>query len=169
MKYYLKVFLTYSGLGFIMENIAKWLTKGKSEKFLYGPYNPIYGVGACTIIAIMRFVFNRFNTTRTVKIISLFLLSTIILTTLEYLTGNLLELLTGKICWDYSDMRFNFGHYISLEIAAIWGILSLVLIYILKPRLDKLLKKIPNSLTYLVLSIFIIDLSICTISKVTLF
>lgn len=152
-----------------MGSIVKMFSNSTSEKFLYGPYNPIYGVGACIIIAIMRLVFNRFNTNRIVKIFSLLLLSTIILTTLEYLTGNLLELLTGKIYWDYSEMQFNFGHYISLEIAVIWVALSLVLIYILKPKLNKLLEKTPNILTYIMFSIFTIDLIISTISQISIF
>ena len=61
-------------------------------------------------------------------------------------------------------MKFNFGHYISLEISLIWGVMSLVIIYVVKPVLDKLIKKIPSIVTYLVLGIFIIDFIITLIS-----
>ena len=74
------------------------------------------------------------------------------------MTGNIVELLTGKTLWDYSKMELNIGKYISLEIALVWGIASLIIVYILKPVTDKLIKKIPSILTYLVSFIFLIDL-----------
>lgn len=125
--------------------------------FLYGPWIPVYGFGCCLIIIIMRFVFNRIKESRKVKIFLEFLLSTIILTILELIGGNFIELLTGKVFWDYSSMKYNFGHYISLEISLVWGIMSLVIVYLIKPITDKLIKKIPSIITYSVLLLFIID------------
>ena len=83
---------------------------------------------------------------------------------LEFIGGNLIHLLTGKVFWDYSKLKFNIGHYIALEISLVWGIMSLVLIYLIKPIIDKILKKIPSIITYLVLFIFIIDLIISVIN-----
>ena len=134
--------------------------------FLYGPWVPIYGFGACIIIFIMRLIFNRFKLKRIYKIILLFLISSITLTILEFMGGHLIELLTNKIFWNYSKLKFNIGHYIALEISLVWGIMSLVITYIIKPIIDKLLKKIPSSITYLVLLIFMIDLLITTLNNV---
>ena len=166
IMYYLNVFLVYSVLGFIMETTLKYLFFPRlNNGFLYGPWIPIYGLGCCLIIAIMRFVFNRIKISRWVKIILVFLLTVLILTTLEFIGGNLIELITGKVFWDYSDLKFNYGNYISLEISLCWGAMSLVVIYLLKPILDKLIKKLPSYVTYLVLVCFFIDLVI-TILKV---
>lgn len=141
-----------------METSLKHLFFPKlNNGFLYGPWIPVYGFGCCLIIVIARFIFNRIKASRKKKIFLEFLLSTIILTILELIGGNLIELLTGKVFWDYSNMKYNFGHYISLEISLVWGIMSLVIIYLIKPITDKLIQKIPSIITYSVLILFIID------------
>lgn len=158
MKYYLNTFIIYSVLGFIFETTLKYLFfPNMNNGFLIGPWIPIYGLGSCIIIFIMRLVFNRFKVKRFIKVISLFFMSSIILTLLEFIGGNLIEILTDKVFWKYDKLMFNFGHYIALEISIVWGIMSLVVTYILKPLLDKLVKKIPNSITYSVLLLIIID------------
>lgn len=165
MKYYINVFLVYSILGYILETTLKtFFIPSMNNGFLYGPWIPVYGFGCCLIIAIMRLVFNRIKVSRWLKIVLVFLISMGVLTILEFIGGNLIELLTGKVFWDYSDMKYNFGPYISLEISLIWGIMSLVIIYVIKPVLDKIIKKIPSVFTYLVLAIFITDLSLTLIS-----
>lgn len=142
MKYYINNFIVYSILGFIIETTMKYLFNPSMQNgTLYGPWVPIYGIGTCLIIIIERLVFNRFKVNKTIKIISVFLISIIILTGLEFITGNIVELLTDKVLWDYSKMKFNIGHYISLEIALVWGIASLVIIYIIKPITDNFIKK----------------------------
>ena len=101
-----------------METILKtFFFKSMNNGFLYGPWIPVYGFGACLIIIIMRFIFNRIKVNRTTKIILLFLVSTIILTTLEFLGGHLIKLLTGKTFWNYSKLKYNIGPFISLEIS----------------------------------------------------
>lgn len=158
MKYYINVFLIYSMLGYVLETTMKtFFIKGMNNGFLYGPWIPVYGFGCCLIIAIMRLVFNRIKVNKGLKIFLVFLLSMFVLTILEFIGGNLIELLTGEVFWNYSDMKYNFGHYICLEVSIIWGIMSLIIIYIIKPLLDKLIKKIPSIFTYLVLTIFIAD------------
>lgn len=163
MKYYVNTFFVYSFLGFILETLMKmFFFPNMNNGILYGPWIPVYGLGACLIIFIMRLIFNRFKIKRYQKVILLFLISMISLSILELLGGYLIEYTTGKIYWDYSKLKFNIGHYIALEISLIWGISSLVVTYLLKPFLDKFIKKIPSILTYLVSFIFLIDL-ICTI------
>ena len=142
-----------------METILKtFFFKSMNNGFLYGPIIPIYGFGACLIIIIMRFIFNRIKVNRISKIMLLFLVSIIILTTLEFLGGHLIKLLTGKTFWNYNKLKYNLGPFISLEISLVWGIMSLIITYLIKPLTDKLERKIPSIITYLVFTIFIIDL-----------
>lgn len=158
MLYYINTFLLYSIIGFIFETTLKtFVFHGMNNGFMYGPWIPVYGLGCCIIIFCMRLVFNRIKVNRLSKICILFLLSMLTLTLLELVGGVLIEAISDKVFWDYSDLKFNFGHYIALEISLVWGILSLVVIYIIKPFLDKIIKKIPKYLTYLVLLIFMID------------
>lgn len=159
MKYYVNTFLIYSFVGFLIETTMKYLfNPGINNGSLRGPWIPIYGLGACIIIFIMRLVFNRFKVSRPIKIILVFLISTITLSILELIGGYLMQMLTGKVFWDYSNFKFHIGHYIALEISLIWGILSMVLIYLVKPFMDKFIKKIPSIVTYLVFGVFLIDL-----------
>lgn len=161
MKYYINIFLIFSIVGFIIETIMKYLfNPSMNNGSLHGPWIPIYGLGACLIVVIMRLVFNRFKVKRFTKIVLVFLISMITLSILELIGGYLIEFLTGKVFWDYSKLKFNIGHYIALEISLVWGIASLVLIYLIKPWLDKLIKKIPSLITYLVFFIFLVDLII---------
>ena len=145
-------------LGYILETFMKtFFFKSMNNGILYGPWIPIYGFGTCIIIFIMRTIFNRFKVSRFLKIILLFIISTLTLTILEYISGHLIHLLTGKIYWNYSKLKFNIGHFIALEISIIWGIMSLIITYFIKPITDKIIKKIPSILTYLVSFLFIID------------
>ena len=164
MKYYLKIFIIYSILGFILETTIKTIFHSNMiNGILNGPWIPIYGIGVCIIISIMRLIFNRIEVNKIIKVILLFLISTIVLTLLEYITGNLIAYTTGKILWDYEQLKFHYGHFISLEISLIWGVMSLIVTYIIKPIIDKFIDKIPDYIIYITSSIYLIDIIITLI------
>lgn len=85
------------------------------------------------------------------------------MTGVEFLGGIFIEKVFDKVFWDYSNMKFNLGHYISLEVTLIWCCLSAVFIYLIKPLLDKFINKIPRYVSILVFSLIVIDF-IATIS-----
>ena len=144
-------------IGFILETTLKtFFFHNMNNGIMYGPWIPVYGFGCCLIIAIMRFVFNRIKVNRVVKIFLVFLISFFVLTILEFIGGFLIEKIFNHVFWDYSDLKFNFGHYIALEISLVWGVMSLFIIYVLKPFVDLIIKKIPSFCTYFVFLIFII-------------
>lgn len=86
----------------------------------------------------------------------------IILTVLEYIIGNLVEILFNQTFWDYSKYKFNYGKFISLESSLIWMIGSIIIIFIHK-KLKKYIKKIPNQITIILSIIFTIDLVLSVI------
>ena len=63
-------------------------------------------------------------------------------------------------------MKFHIGNYISLEMAIIWGISSLVVSYLIKPLFDKWIKKIPKCITWILIILFVIDCLITFFTKV---
>ena len=139
MKYYLNNFLIYSVLGFILETTLKYtFIKGMNNGTLFGPWIPIYGFGVCFTIFIMRLIFKKVHANKFVKILLVFLVSMITLTALEFISGHLIEMTTGVIFWDYSDLKFHFGHYIALEMSLVWGIAAIIAMYVIKPLTDKL-------------------------------
>ena len=73
----------------------------------------------------------------------------------------------NKVFWNYERFKFNIGKYISLETAALWGIMSVVILYLIHPLFKKIEKYIPRFLTLLVSIFFVINLIYVFIVKLT--
>lgn len=156
--YYSNNFILFSFFGFLFENILYLITKGNfTNNPFYGPWMPIYGFGVIIMIFFTRLVFNRVKLNRPLKIIILFLTVTIILTILELAGGYLTEFVFHKSFWDYTDLKFNFGKYIALEVSLGWGIACLIFLYIVKPLTDKFIEKIPRFISIILLILIITD------------
>ena len=91
------------------------------------------------------------------KPIIVFLIGFIILSFMELISGILIEKLFRVTFWDYSNGPFSIFRYTSLKMSFIWGISSLVIIYIIKPILDKFITKIPRPVSYVLITLFTID------------
>ena len=118
---------------------------------------PIYGFGVVIMIFLTRLIFNNLKVKKWLKIVLLFLSTTILLTGLEFLGGILCEFLFHKSFWDYTDLKFNFGKYIALEVSLGWGVACLIFLYIVKPLTDKFIEKIPKFTSIILLILIIID------------
>jgi len=95
----------------------------------------------------------------------LFLSCSIILSIIEAIGGYLIEYLFHITIWDYSNYKFNIGKYAALEMSLIWGLSSILVVYFLKPFIDKIIGKIPKYLTYILIILFILDLFLTIIIK----
>lgn len=159
MIYYINIFLISSVFGFFMESLLKiFLFHSMNNGIMFGPWIPIYGIGVVVITFGWNLIMDMKGISFFKKNIILLLYSFFILTLLEYIGGNLIEIIFHKIYWDYSGLLFNFGHYISLEMSFLWGICSLIYVYFLMRIFDKIEKKIPVIISILVSCLFIIDL-----------
>lgn len=125
---------------------------------LYGPFTPIYGIGALLILVISKFIFNILNLNKVLEVIIIVISLTIILTFLEWLGGILIEKIFHVTFWNYSNFKFHIGKYIALEVSFIWALGSLLVIYVLQPLINKFIFFIPNYVTYILIIIFVIDL-----------
>ena len=134
---------------------------------MYGPWTPVYGFGIIVIILIHKYL-NKTKLTGIKKVISLFLLSMILLTFIEFIGGILIEYLFHKELWSYTNLKFHIGKYIALEISLIWGLCSIFYIYLIKPLTDKIIKRIPYYITICISVFFIIDLFVTVINKTKL-
>ena len=160
--YYLNNFFMFSILGFIMETVVNLCLKNDlNSGFLYGPYTPVYGLGILIIILVNKYLDQK-KLIKLKKFTITFVINTLLLTFIELIGGYLIKWCFHTSLWNYSGLPLHIGKYISIEISIIWGIISLVYIYFIKKRSDKIVEKIPNWLTYTLLFIFIIDF-ICTI------
>lgn len=157
--FYFSLFIIYAVMGWIIEVISVSIrTKKLSNRgFLIGPYCPIYGVSALTMILCLTKYKN--------DIVVLFLMSFIICSTLEYLTSLFMEKAFKARWWDYTGRVLNVDGRVCLFNSIAFGILGVLLIYYVNPFVLKLIDILPvflfRSITCFILVLFITD---CVIS-----
>ena len=164
--YLLNCFFIYSILGFIVEGIFTLITSSHfSSGILYGPWTPIYGIGAILTIIISNKIFKKMHRSQLIETLVTFIILTLVLTFIEWLGGILIENMFNETLWNYKNYKFNIGKYISLEMSLIWGITSIFIIYFVKPIIDKIVIKIPKIMTITLSALFVIDLILTTLIK----
>ena len=145
MYYYINTFYIYSFIGYIYELVLNFTTKGKIiNNLLTEPIKPIYGVGAIIIFLLDKYILKKIKIKKKYKIIIFTISVFILLTLFEYLTGIFSHKLLGKTLWNYKHKHFHIGKYICLEVSILWTILSLLYVFLLKKKTDKIIKKIPE-------------------------
>lgn len=145
--------------------LYKFFSIDNYSGFMTGPITPIYGIGVLVILVINKYILEKINTNKIIKIILSFLIFAILLTIIEFIGGLLLDKILNVELWNYTNKKYNIGKYICLELSLVWGIFSLIFIYIVKPFMDRFIKRVPKKATYLFLFIFFIDLLYSLISK----
>lgn len=160
MYYYINCFFLYSILGHIVETVFYTLGSGESG-ILYGYWTPVYGIGCGLILLFNNLILDKRKVEGIKKYISIFFFGAIILTIVEWVGGILIENIFGTVFWSYENLPLHIGHYISVEMAIVWGVASVLLILIVKPPIDYFEKKIPRFITWILVLLFIIDLG-CT-------
>lgn len=166
--YYINCFFIYSILGFLLEALIS-LIRGNGIKsgILYGPWTPVYGIGCVLILWISDFIFDILKVEKWIEVLIVMFMMMIILTFIEWLGGILIEKFFHVTFWDYRKLKFNIGKYIALEISLIWGIGSLLVIYIFKPIFDEFIKFIPSYVTYILIILMLVDYVIIITKKKT--
>lgn len=162
-KQILWYFIFFSIIGLIIETIFCYVTTGVLESrkgLIWGPFCPVYGVGAVCLILIL----NKYKNNS----LKIFLIGSIFGNIIEYLLSFLLEALYGTRFWDYSYLKWNLNGRICILYSFYWGALAFVLIKWIKNPMDKIINKIPNSkvLNISILLFFIID-SLATVWAIT--
>ena len=161
MFFYLNLFYLFSCLGYFLETF--FLSNYKSG-ILYLPWTPVYGIGILIALSIFNFLKKRRFKKMLVPV--LFLTSAVILSGVEFLGGHLIELIFKKVYWNYNNFKWNFGKYISVESALIWGLGSTISVMLIYPLIIKFIKKIPNIVTIVLTIVFILDIIITCLVKV---
>lgn len=154
--------LIYSFLGWVGEVLYAYHKRGYfvNRGFLYGPFCPIYGVSITIIVTMLKPLEGN---------IWLLFLSTVIITTVvEYITSLFLEKIFDSKWWDYSNNKFNIKGRICLSFSLLWGLAGLIIYKVVNPPVLKLISMAPEriaiSIGYIVISIFILDISMTVIS-----
>ena len=147
-------FVLYAFLGWVCEDLycgipaKKFINRG----FFYGPYCPIYGVGALLVLYPLLFVKD--------YPILVFILGVIITSTLEYITSWVMEILFKTRWWDYSERFMNINGRVCLLNSTLFGIMSIVVVYIIHPVIQDIVMDIPFTALMSFLSAFTIGFGI---------
>ena len=115
---------------------------------LWGPFSPIYGIGA----VLMTIALNRFKDR---NIVFIFVVCTIIGGGFEYFVSWFMEVAFGATAWDYSNEFLGdlFGGRTCLLFASMFGLLGTVWIKLLLPVFLRLFNLIPWKWRYSVTSV----------------
>lgn len=153
----------YSIFGFIYETILKIIFSFNYDSgIMYGPYTFLYGL----CITLMFFIFERIKIGSNIrKVLMFFILSFIIITTIEWITGILLEKLFNLVYWNYTNYPLNIGKYISIPTSFFWSMTVILLYYFIKPLTDKLYAKTPKIIIAILGVVMLIDFIISLIIK----
>ena len=131
--YLFLVFLTGCFVGWIYEEIFYWLTEGmlRNRGILYGPWLPIYGVGALGIYAMKPLKKNP---------ALLFFLCAAVTGVVEYVIGFAGIHLFGMRLWDYRGLLWNLDGIICFRSVVSFAVMGMAFLYLLEPAAERVMK-----------------------------
>ena len=127
----LTYFIIYSIAGWVLESVYRSFCEKKliNTGFLYGPFCPIYGIGAIIMFLFLEKFQGRF--------LILFLISFLVLSIWEYIVGVFLEKIFKTRYWDYSNQKINIKGRVCLFNSICWGVLGVLFIMYIHPYIEK--------------------------------
>lgn len=126
--------------GVVIETIWCLVVHSKFESrqgLIYGPFNPVYGFGVLVLTVGLHWLSKK-------RDLWIFLGSMILGSGVEYLCSWVQETVFGTLSWQYDARPFNLNGRIDLLHSVFWGLLGLIWVKELYPRLSRLIEKIPN-------------------------
>lgn len=130
-------FVIFSILGLVIETLYCYASTGVLESrkgLIWGPLCPVYGVCG-TFLVYMLYKLKCKST------VGIFVAGVIIGSISEYFLSYALEAVYGTRFWNYEYLNFNINGRISLLFSLYWGILSILIMKIAKPSIDKFIAR----------------------------
>ena len=152
------IFLAGCLVGWFYEEIFYWITEGmlRNRGVLYGPWLPIYGIGALGIYAL-----------KPVKThpVRLFLLSSAVAGIVEYIIGFGGLHLFGLRLWDYRGLLLNIDGIICLRSVVSFAVMGLLCLYLMEPVLERMAARIrPKTAHTVCLALLLVFAADCILS-----
>lgn len=146
--YFILYFFIYGVLGWCTEvAFAAWKEhRFVNRGFLNGPICPIYGIGVGVVV--------QFLSPYRDNLLLLYLTSVVLVTTLEWLTGFILEKVFHNKWWDYSNMPLNLNGYVCLPFSLVWGVACVVIVDFIHPLIHRGLTHLPFLLGLILIIVF---------------
>ncbi len=160
------IFTVASVIGLVLETIFHVLIvdPGRFQDragLLFGPFSPIYGVGA----VLMTMALNRFHKA---PLLVIFLVSALIGGAFEYLASWFFQSAFGIVAWDYTGTFLSIDGRTNGKFMTMWGLLGVAWIKLILPWMLKLVNLIPwnwrYTLTTICATLMVIDCSMTLLS-----
>ncbi len=157
---YFLYFFIYAIIGYVCEVIYCAIPEKRvtNRGFLHGPYLPIYGFGALLVVVPLMY-FNAHP-------ILVFLIAVLLTSTLEYVTGFLLEKIFNTKLWDYSNKFMNINGRVCLLNSTLFGIMGLSATYFFHPSIVRYVDRIPEVVLHPLSSFLLFGIAIDTTSSI---
>ena len=138
-------FTIFSIIGLIIETLYCYFTTGVIESrkgLLWGPFCPVYGVGALSFIFILGKCLKNKTIKQKILLVPLIFLGCMTIATLiELATSYICEWTMGYWPWQtYVDYEYNFQGRIALSPSIRFGLGGTAFLYILQPLFEKITK-----------------------------
>ena len=153
---WINYYIYYSILGFLFETCCNvFIRSNYSSGILFGPFTPIYFFGFLIIMFLDKLLKKQEN--KKFRDLVFFTLSFIILTVLEFMGGHLARFILGKDKWTYEAWPLSIGKYVNVLVSLGWATGSLIIDKFFLKKLNKIIEKMPNKLTFILCLLYIID------------
>lgn len=164
------LFLVEAFLGDIIETIFCHATTGvwmSRSSLVWGHFSVVWGLAAAFITALL---YNDKEKTG----YYIFCKGAFLGGAYEYICSIFTEIVFGKVFWDYSDIKFNLGGRVNLLFCFFWGIVAIIWIKVLYPKvlyfIDIILRKTGKIFTlgfiiFITLDIFVSVLALVRYDK----
>lgn len=146
--------LLYSGLGYALELGYAWFRHGSLRErrtLLLLPMCPVYGLGAVGILALPPVI-------RQAPPL-LAVCGGVTAAAAEYLMGGFYERVCRVSFWDYHDRFCQLKGRICLRFTVYWGLLSLILVYVVHPSVMRLVQRLPDRVCFPLVALFLADMA----------
>ena len=150
-------FIAYSFAGFLLETAFAWLTGGPPDRkgLLVLPLCPVYGAGACLILALTAPV--RSDPP------AVFILGALAATAAEYLAALYHQRALGVSFWNYAGLPGNLQGRVCLPFSLAWAALSLPLVHFVHPAVRAWVSAVPVPVTLSMAALVLSDLAVSAV------
>ena len=147
---YILMFFIFAFIGWSWEVLLHLVSEGRfvNRGTMFGPWLPIYGVGALSILIILKPLRKR--------PIIYFMSSMILAGVIEYSTAWYLWTFKGAKWWDYTGYFLNIQGRVCLEGLLVFGLGGAAVTYFIGPSLNEQLNKIKPKIAITICSILLV-------------
>lgn len=156
--YLFLIFVTGCLTGWFYEEIFYWITEGllRNRGILYGPWLPIYGIGALGIYAMKPLK---------KRPVLLFLLCALVAGIVEYIIGFAGIHFFRVRLWDYRELFLNIDGIICLRSVVSFAVMGLLFLYLMEPVLERVNGRLnPKTIRTSCLVLLLVFIADCILS-----